>query len=138
MSPGKSFKPMNVTPTKGNLLAPHGSHADAVASIQGTSIINYPTSAMFAGAFTNSNFTWRFLKFWYYSNMQHCRLLIHQAPLCSHLQLLKAKRQQVSVIICGLFAMVKSCCGFYSNFHCYLCVAGSGQCPVRFHGTTGY
>ena len=52
VSPEKSFKPMNMTPTKGGLLAHNVSmEATGGSSVQGNSIVNYPAPAMFAGKF---------------------------------------------------------------------------------------
>ena len=51
MSPGKSFKPVNITPTKGGLIAvSHNTSMESTSSVQGTGVVNYPT-AMFAGEF---------------------------------------------------------------------------------------
>lgn len=52
VSPSKPFKPVNdITPTKGNKHAVMTS--ETMGSVHGNSIVNYPTSAMFAGKLKN-------------------------------------------------------------------------------------
>lgn len=81
VSPGKSFKPMTVTPTKGGLLqAAHNTSMESTTSMQGTGIANYP---MFA-ALPSPNIPGTFMFPPTTPTSQHNTMAVHHIPASSN------------------------------------------------------